>query len=282
MRQAVDRSLATPSDVLYRERTADSREVRLIYRYTPAERGQILSFVWWVYVNRNVWDRSRLKAAITSVSPLMLFSSAFLMEMTGIPRTTTQKCMIKSCDVPAARVTGTCDPWVIHQLLITAVLGMNDYREAVRELSLAKGVPSALLSRISGVPQDILRRPDRGIQFFPEEPDLYYGAVCSAEQCKLYDKYNTQGRRKKYDPDPGNQLSHRSALAGTPVGNLRATSAPVPGENHLPYHLAIPGIPAVCDTEDPGRYYEQVWKWEDYYHLPAASYVGPDKENQRA
>lgn len=269
LRRAVDRSLTQPECVLYRQRTADSREVRLTYRYTPQERGQILAFVWWVYVNRNSWTRNRLKSAVTSISPLMLFSSAFLMDMTGLPRTTTQKCMVKAQDVPAARVTGTCDMWVIHQLLEAATQGLDEYRHKVRELSLMKGVPSALLSRISGVPSDILRRPDRGVQFFPEDPDLVSGTVCTTEQHQLFYEYHPE-RRKSYDPQPGDQQYCRDSLRGHPLADLRSTTVPLPDNEQSPFHLAIPGLPSRKAAES--EYYKTVFEWEEHYQLPALRY----------
>lgn len=271
---AVDRALAAPHQVLVRDSNTDPRNVVLHYRYTPAERGQTLAFVWWVYVNRNTWTRKQLKAAIVSVSPLLLFSSAFLAEMTGVPVSTVQKSMLKSPLASAARVTGTCDPLVIHKLLEAATHGMNEYRETVRELSVTKDVPSALLSRIAGVPKDILDRPHRGIEFFPEAPDLVTGLVNSPQQCKDY--WNTHPDRRSHDAQPGHQRAIRDALAGTTLGEFRATHTPVPDDGDLPYHLAIPGLPALRDAPSLGvDYLHRVQEWQMRYHLPATTRVGP-------
>lgn len=270
MRQAVDRALLAPAEVIGREWTADAREVRVVYRYTPAERGQILAFTWWVYSNRETWPRRKLKAAITAVSPLMLFSSAFLMEMTGMPRTSTQKCMIKAADTPVARVTGSCDMHVIHRLLKAAPKGLDEYRETVREMSVSKGVPAAMLSRISGVPQDILRRPDRGVQFFPEDCDEETGVVCTHEQRKLHEQYRPRQRRK-FDPVPGDQDLIREVISGNTLTGIRATSAPVPGDREAPYHTAIPGLPRMKKAPELGaRYYQLIREWEQRYQLPAS------------
>jgi hypothetical protein len=260
--------------VLTRDATSDPRDVALSYRYTPAERGQILSFVWWVYVNRNDWTRSRVNAAVTSISPLMLFSSTFFAEMTGLPGSSVKKLMVRSPEIAAGRVTGSCDMMVIHRLLEAAAQGMEEYRETVRELSIAKGIPDALLSRISGVPKEILTRPDRGLDFFAEKPDLITGQVCSVSQRNTYYSRNTQERRR-HDPQPGNQHTIRNALAGTALGDIRTTHAPVPDEGQLPYHLSIPGLPVLREPSALTFEHLQVMQeWQMRYHLPASAAVG--------
>lgn len=275
MARAVDRVMATPNLVVQRDYVADARDVDVSHHYTPSERGQILAFCWWVYVNRSAWPRRKLAAAITSVSPLMLFSSSFLADMTGIPASTASKHMLKPTDINVTRITGTCDPWILHHLLQTALRGEEEYRQTIRDLTLSKGVPKAMLSRISGIPVAGILRPERGFQFFPERPDWDTGEVCSLTARDAYWKHH-HGEKKKYDPQPGNQRTVRDALAGTPLGNLRATSAPIPGPSELPYHLAIPGLPTLRPGEKPDEdYFKRITDWECAYHLPASARVGP-------
>jgi hypothetical protein len=275
MARAVDRVMRIPNSVVSRDWTADSRDVDVLHHYTPQERGQILSFVWWVYVNRSSWARPKLTAAVTAVSPLMLFSSTFLAEMTGVPSSTATKNMIKPPDLSVTRITGSCDPWVIQQLLEGAANGEDEFRGLVRELALTKGVPKAFLSRITGIPVSGILRPERGLQFFPEKPDWESGEVCSTETNEAYWKYHT-GEKKTYDPRPGNQHSVRDSIPGTPLGDLRATSAPVPSENHLPYHLCIPGLPRLRQDKTADQaYFDRIRDWEYTYHLSATTGVGP-------
>lgn len=266
--------MAAPHQVLYREPLKDQRNVILAYRYTPAERGQILAFVWWVYVNRGTWTRAQLNAAVTSISPLMMFSSGFLSEMTGIPGSTITKNMVKSREVPAARITGSCDMLVVHRLLEAALYGVTEYRETVRELAVTKEVPDALLSRMAGVPKDILLRPERGMDFFAEAPDLIDGIVCSIDQVRLY-RTRYEKERRSYDAAPGDQRSIRDALAGTQLGEFRTTHTPVPDEGDLPHHLAIPGLPALREAHTLGNeYLHRVQEWQMRYRLPASTRLG--------
>lgn len=271
MARAVDRVMAEPNTTVTRDWTADARDVDVVHRYTPAERGQILAFVWWVYVNRSAWPREKLTAAVASVSPLMLFSSSFLAEMTGIPSSTATKNMIKPPDIDIRRITGSCDMWIIHALLEAATKGEEEYRQTVREMSLYKGVPQALLSRMSGVPVAGILRPERGVQFFPEAPDWAGGRVCSSEARDAYWKYHP-GEKKKHDPRPGDQRSARDAYTGTYLGDLRATSAPLPDDHQLPYHVCIPGYATHRKNQLPDP--ERIKQWEYTYHLSAAPSVG--------
>ena len=274
LRRAVDRAMRLPNATVLRAVTHDSRDVDVEHRYTPAERGQILSFVWWVYVNRASWSRAKLTAAVTAVSPLMMFSSTFFSDMTGLPKDTATKHMIKSPDMEVKRVTGTCDIWVVHHLLEMAMKDLGTYRDSVRELSVAKGVPPAMLARISGVPNPIIRRPERGIQFFPEKPDLEIGLVCGNAHMRHYLETSKE-KRRNYDPDPGDQHAVRDALAGKELGSFHTTAAPIPGEDNVPHHLAIPGLPSARDAGELGpEFFRIVREWEFRYQLPASPYLG--------
>jgi hypothetical protein len=155
-----------------------------------------------------------------------------------------------------------------------AILDLGTYRESVRELSVSKGVPPAMLSRISGIPAPILRRPERGIQFFPEKPDLETGLICSNEHMK-HRLENSKEKRKSYDPYPGDQSSIRDALSGKELGSFHTTSAPLPGEDNVPQHLCIPGIPSFRRAEELGpQFFQVVREWEFRYQLPASPYLG--------
>lgn len=269
MARAVDRAMRVPNEVVIRDWTADARDVDVLHHYTPAERGQALSFTWWVYVNRSAWPRRKLVSAVTAVSPMMLFSSTFLSEMTGVPRSTVTKHMVKSPEMEVSRVTGSCDLWVVQKLLDSAARGEDIFREEVRDLALSKGVPKAFLSRMSGVPIAGILRPERGVSFSPEKPDMQSGEVCSLEQRDLYWKYHP-GEKKTYDPRPGDQRVVRDALAGMDLGLLRATATPVPIEGQSPYHLRIPGLPKIRKGDTPDEsYFRKTQEWEYTYHLPA-------------
>jgi hypothetical protein len=268
--------MTQPDQSVMRTVGIDGRDVTVHHLYSPAERGQILAFVWWVYVNRTSWTRRKLRAAVTAVSPLMLFSSTFLAEMTGIPASTASKCMIIPPDSPIRRVTGSCDMWVVHQILSASPRSTAAYRAEIRDLTLTKGVPKALMARLSGVPIDILTKPDRGVQFFAEQPDRERGVVLSAEQYAAYWREKYSGRRSKNAPSPGDQRALRDALAGTPVGEIRATHAPLPSDGELPYYTAIPGLPSVRHAHRLGAcYFTRVRDWEFKYHLSASTPVGP-------
>lgn len=265
--RAVDRVMAIPNSVVVRDWTADARDVDVIHRYTPQERGQALAFCWWVYINRSAWPRRKLTSAITAVSPLMLFSSSFFADMTGIPRSTATKNMVKPPNIDISRVTGSCDMWTVHKIIESATRGEGEYREIIYEMALYKGVPKTLLSRLSGVPVQGILKPDRGIHFFPEKPDWASGEVCSPEDYNAYWKYHPM-EKKSYDPRPGSQRTARRVLAGTPLGHLHATSAPIAEEGEKPFHLCIPGLPSLRKNQEPDEYFfSRVSEWEMRYHL---------------
>ncbi|MBD3004884.1 hypothetical protein [Streptomyces sp. 5-10] len=268
----MDRVMAAPDDVVVRKDTADIRDVIAEHRYTPAERGQALAFSWWVYVNRLSWPRAKLRAAIQSISPMMLFSSSFLAEMTGLPRSTVTKNMLKPPGVSLARVTGSCDPWVIQRLLEATAHGVEEYRQVVREITLLECVPKALMSRISGVPVRALLRPDKGMQFFPEAADYSLGHVCGRQ---VYER--SVSREPRWAPRPGDQSDSREAFAGFRMTDLVATSIPVPDDGVSPFFTSIPGLPSVRGSRDVGpAFYEKIRKWEFTYHLPAKIFGPPE------
>ncbi|MER6605804.1 hypothetical protein ABT282_07775 [Streptomyces sp. NPDC000927] len=265
LRRAVDRVMASPNEVVVRAETADARDVDVEHRYTPAERGQALAFAWWVHMNRSSWSRPKLRAAIQSISPMMLFSSAFLAEMTGLPQSTVQNHMIRPPGLLVSRVTGSCDPWVVHRLLEASAEGIDEFRHTVREVSLTKGVPKAMMSRVSGVPTSVLLRPDRGIQFFPEGADRLTGRICTQDE-----HVSVLMPVNRYTAVAGDQSEVRSAFAGTYVADVVTTSVPVPREGEVPYFTRIPGLPRLKDMGRLGPlFYERLMEWEFKYHLPA-------------
>ena len=113
-------------------------------------------------------------------------------------------------------------------------------------------------------------KPDRGIHFFPEKPDWASGEVCSTESYNAYWKYHPM-EKKKYDPRPGAQGTARRVLAGTPLGHLHATSAPIAEEGGDPFHLCIPGLPNLGKNQELGEhFFSRVNEWEMRYHLSSS------------
>ena len=280
--RAIDRVMHVPDKVIVKAYNKDKRKVTVYHRYTSAERGQVLAFAWWVYMNRTSWDRKARHAAVTILSPLMLFPSTFLADMAALPQSTAHRYMVRPPGLEISKVTGSCDVWVVYQLIEAAALDLTEFRHRIREISLTMNVPAALLSRLSGVPVEILLRPEHGIQFFPERPDYETGMICTSDQCDLYWKYHKEERRN-YDPQPGDQFATRHAIAGSPMGEIRTTTAPVSGHGELPYHFAIPGLPPLSDSvSDPQRFFRMVRDWEFTYHLSAAAYVRNRAEGERS
>lgn len=243
---AVERILADPGRVIHKGGSGGGSTV---FYLTPRERSEILAATWWVYCNRDTWPRESLLAAVESLSPLMLFSSAFLTELVRIPRDTVTKHMVKPPGAPIARVMGSASPWLIHGLLITSRDSGWSYRNFLQLTLKSKEVPKSFLSRLSGVPESALLRPERGVEFFPERHDLMAGVV---NQRKL-------SPRGPYDPDPGAQQTIRDAFAGEDVGSLLAVMAPYPDSGSTPVEVCIPGY-----RDDPGG-------WCSRYRLPGCS-----------
>lgn len=265
MRRAVDRVMAVPNEVVVRGDAADPRDVNVEHRYTPAERGQALAFVWWVFANRSTWSRAKLRAAVQAVSPLMLFPSPFLAEVTGLPRSTVQNHMLRPPGLLVSRVTGSCDPWVVHRLLESSTQSLPAFRAAVREVVLLGDAPKAMVARLSGVPVRALLRPERGVQFFPEAIDRLVGRVCAPEAVE-----GMKGGGSGFTPAPGPQAEVRRAFAGARVDGMALTSVPVPEEGGRPYYACIPGLPRLSDVERLGpAFYDRLRAWEDRYRLPA-------------
>lgn len=267
-RRATLRAVLKPDEIFTKKVHTNIKDAHYVYRYTGRETGEILAFTWWTYCNINTFDRKRLRAAATVLSPLRLYSSAMLAQITDIPQDTVTKAMLKIPGAPTSRVLGVCDISVVHQLLTAAQEGDVDlYREAVREMSFDP-IPPALLARISGVPKLILKRPQRGTDFYPQECDISHGYVLDPEQALAYIK-DLGKEAKPYEADPGDQNSSRDFLAGTPLDSLYYTSTPVPDGFDFPPHLAIPGLPSACDGTDPD-WNRRIDAWSDTYGLLAA------------
>jgi hypothetical protein len=210
-----------------------------------------------------------------------MFSSSFYAEMADVPQDTATKHMIKSPDMQVARVRGSCDLWVVHQLLAASTHGIPVFRDTVRDMAV-KGVPLAFLARMSGVPVPILKSPERGIQFFAEKPDREAGLIRTQDHMDKYWNLHTMGR-KNYDADAGDQSAARAALAGTDLGLFHTTAAPVPGEGDLPYYWRIPGLPAQSQIRDlgPTEYFTRILDWEERYQLPVPALLGPHEQAKR-
>lgn len=267
-RRATLRAVLRPEEILYKKSGTNAKDAHYEYRYTSQEIGEILAFTWWTYCNTDVFTRPVLRAAATVLSPLRLYSSAMLASITGIPQDTVTKAMLKIPGAPTMRVLGTCSIGIVHKLLTTAAEGEEAYREEIRELALDEAAPPALLARISGVPKLILKRPNRGINFFPQECDFSHGVVLDSHQAEAYARHYGK-EAKPYEANPGNQGDTRDLYAGTPLDSLHHTSAPVPDGFDHPAHLAIPGLPSACDSADP-QWSRRIDAWSDRYGLLAA------------
>lgn len=240
---AVERTLANPHAVIQKGGSGGGSTA---FYLTPQERSQILAASWWVYCNRDSWERPKLLSAVEILSPLMLFSSAFLTELVRLPRDTVTKHMVKPPDAPITRVMGFASPWLIHGLMVSSREGSLAYRNFLRKTTRSKEAPKSFLSRLSGVPESILLHPERGVEFFPERHDLLAGTV----------RRNPLSPRYPHDPDPGSQKGIRDAFAGEDIGSLIAVTAPYRETGGSLAEECIPG-----HQEDPVA-------WRARYRIP--------------
>jgi len=246
-------------------------DVDLLHVYSPAERGQILSFTWWAYVNRRRWSRRRRLAAVTLLSPLMLFSSSFFEEMTDLSAITCQKWMTRPEDMLATRVTGSCDMRVIHLALEAATRGDTAFRTFAADIVRDKGVPEAMASRLTGVPKVALLEPTRGVQFTPVGPDLDTLSVRSREEVMMWAGMASE-RTVDLEPYVYGQEWVRDLFPETLLKEYVFTATPVPRNGEDCYHLCIPELPRPHRARHLGsRYYSLLYAWEDKYLLPATT-----------
>lgn len=249
-------------------------DVDLLHVYSPAERGQILAFTWWAYVNRRRWTRRRKLAAVTFLSPLMLFSSSFFEEMTDIPFKNASKWMVRPEGMSATRVTGACDMRLVHLALEAAGRGDLPFRTFTADIVRGKGVPGAMASRLTGVPLPALLEPGRGVQFTPVGPDLDTLSVRSREEQMMWAGMASE-REMSLAPYVYGQDWVRDVFSEALLGETIFTSTPVPRNGEDCYHLCIPGLPGMHRAEHLGhRYYELLYAWEDRYMLPASAGTG--------
>lgn len=246
-------------------------DVDLLHIYSPAERGQILAFTWWAHVNRHKWTRRRLGAAITFLSPLMLFSSAFFEEMTGIPFKNASKWMVRPEGMLASRVTGSCDMRIVHLALEAATRGDQAFRLFAADIVRDKGVPGAMASRLTGVPGPALLEPERGVQFTPVGPDLDTLSVRPREEQMLWTGM-ASSRDLDLLPHVYGQEWVRDVFSETLLKEAVFTSTPVPRNGEDCYHLCIPGLPKKHRARHLGtRYYDRLYSWEETYLLPGST-----------
>lgn len=270
--RAVERVMETPNQTVFRSPyNTNPTDVDLFHVYSPAERGQILSFTWWAYVNRSRWSRRRRLAAVTLLSPLMLFSSAFFEEMTDIPFKNASKWMVRPEGMLASRVTGSCDMRIVHLALEAATRGDSAFRIFTADIVHSKGVPGAMASRLTGVPGVALTDPNRGIQFTPLGPDLDRLSVCSREDVMMWTGLASE-RDVELSPYVYGQDWVRDVLPETLLKEYVFTSTPVPRNGEDCYHLCIPELPRPHRARHLGsRYYDLLYTWEDKYLLPATT-----------
>jgi len=250
---------------------AHPRDVDLLHVYSPAERGQILSFVWWAYVNRRQWDRRRRLAAVTLLSPLMLFSSPLFEEMTGIPFKNVSKWMVRPEGMLPRRVTGTCDMRLIHLALQEAARGDEPFRDFVAHVVRNGDIPGAAASRLFGVPGPALLEPGRGVQFTPVGPDLPMLSVRSREEYLMWLGMASE-TEKRLMPQVYDQEWVRDTFPETLLSENLFTATPVPRNGEECYHICIPGLPDHRRAQHLGaRYYELLHAWEGKYLLPGTA-----------
>lgn len=270
--RAVDRVMTDPNRTVFRSPyNVNPQDVDLIHVYSPVERGQILSFAWWAYVNRRLWSKRRKLAAVTLLSPLMLFSSTFFEEMTDIPFKSASKWMVRPEGATANRVSGSCDMRIVHLALEAAVHGDTAFRIFTTDMVRDKGVPEAMASRLSGVPKPALLDPARGVQFTPVGPDLILLSVRSREeQMEWWGRASEQ--EKALSPHVYGQEWVRDLFEETPLKDNLFTATPVPRNGEECFHLCIPGLPKLHRARHLGaRYYELLHAWEAKYLLPATT-----------
>lgn len=270
--RAVDRVMALPNQVVFRSPyNVNPQDVDLLHVYSPAERGQILSFTWWAYVNRSRWSRRRKLAAVTLLSPLMLFSSAFFEEMTGIPFKSASKWMVRPEGMLASRVTGSCDMRLVHLTLEAATRGDGPFRMFVADTVRSGDLNRAMAARMSGVPGPVLLEPGRGVQFTPLGPDLAMLSVRPREE-HLSWLGGADKTERELTPEVFGQEWIRDFFAETLLKENIFTATPVPRNGEECYHLCIPELPRPSRAKGlGGRYYQLLYAWEDKYLLPATT-----------
>lgn len=270
--RAVDRVMARPNQTVFRSPyNGNLKDVDLLHVYSPAERGQILSFVWWAYVNRRNWTRRRRLAAVTLLSPLLLFSSSFFEEMTDLPAKTASKWMTRPEGMLATRVLGTCDMRMVHLGLEAATRGDSAFRSFAADMVRSKGVPEAMAARMTGVPSPALLEPGRGVQYTPVGPDLTLLSVRSREEYLTW-LGGSSAEERELMPRVYGQEWVRDLFPEALLREHVFTSTPVPRNGEECYHLCIPGLPKPHRAKDLGpRYFERLRAWEERYMLPATT-----------
>lgn len=270
--RAVERVMAAPNQTVFRSPyNSNPQDVDLLHVYSPVERGQILSFTWWAYVNRRHWSKRRRLAAVTLLSPLMIFSSTFFEEMTDIPHRSASKWMVRPEGMVATRVTGSCDMRLVHLALEAATRGDGPFRTFVADIVRSKGVPEAMASRLTGVPGPVLLEPSRGVQFTPVGPDLPTLSVRSREEHLMW-LGTASEQEKEVAPRVYGQEWVRDLFSETLLKENIFTSTPVPRNGEECYHLCIPGLPKAHRAKHLGaRYYQLLYAWEEKYLLPATT-----------
>lgn len=261
-----------PHQVVFRSPyNSNPQDVDLLHVYSPVERGQILAFVWWAYINRRSWDRRRKLAAVTLLSPLMLFPSPFFEEMTDIPFKNASKWMVRPEGMRPSRVTGTCDMRLVHLALEAATRGDDPFRMFVADIVRTKGVPEAMASRLFGVPGPALLEPRRGVQFTPVGPDLPLLSVRPREEYLAW-LGSASEQEKRLMPYVYGQEWVRDIFPETRLRENIFTSTPVPRNGEECYHICIPELPRPHRAKHLGvRYYQMLRTWEEKYLLPAVA-----------
>ena len=267
--RALHRALEMPHYTIYQHPAhLHEKETRACHAYSPVERGQILTFAWWVYVNRGEWGKRKKAAVVPLLSPLMLFNSFHLEMITGLSRRTVERYMTKSNDMPLHYVQHTCEMEIIQEALFTASQGDEEFRNFVTDLASNKIIHGSMAQRLFGVPVRLRKNRQRGVQFTPLFPDLHTLSVRTRDEVEVW-LDGASEREKELLPRVYGQDWVREAFSYSMLGEDLFTSTPVPREGEPWYHLCIPGIPSKEDAQRQKKSHKKlVEKFESTYGLP--------------
>jgi hypothetical protein len=266
MQDAVRRASTAPGSVAGKKAHTAKNDAHYTYRYTRSELGEVLALAWWAHrmSKRKSTSRDTVRQAVEVLSVLRLFSAPHLAALTGIASSTVTKWMVPVPSAPASRVLGTCSTDVLRDLLDASADGMAAYRQTVTLFASAK-VPAALLSRISGVPRDLLKKPDKGEWFYPQECDISHGAVVPLD---AWASYHRKRIRKDFDPRFDVDPEMRLRLGGSSLAMLRTHQAAVPLPGETPFHMRIGGLTRGCPGGD-AKAHGTIRRWEQLWGIRA-------------
>lgn len=273
MEDAVRRASAAPGSIAGKKAQTAKNDAHYTYRYTRSELGEILALAWWVHrmSKRKSTPRDTVRQAVEALSVLRLFSAPHLATLTGVASSTVTKWMVPVPSAPASRVLGNCSTDVIRDLLDASADGMGAYRQTVSFLAHSK-VPAALLSRISGVPRDLLKKADKGDWFYAQECDISHGVVVPLD---AWASYHRKRIRKDFDPRFDVDPETRLRLGGISLTMLKTHQSAVPLKGETPFHMRIGGLAWVCPGTD-AKAHGTIRRWEQLWGIRALDEDRPE------